>query len=53
MIKRRIVIEGLKGRTGADICVDHPISQSMYYAWRDQFMSNVGLVFESKKSLVA
>ena len=47
--KSRIILEGLKGRPVADICVEHQISQSMYYSWRDQFLSNMGQVFETKK----
>ena len=47
--KSRIILEGLKGRAVADICVEYQISQSMYYSWRDQFLSNMGQVFETKK----
>ena len=47
--KSRIILEGLKGRPIADICAEYQISQSMYYSWRDQFLSNMGQVFETKK----
>ena len=47
--KSRIILEGLKGRPVADTCVEHQISQSMYYSWRDQFLSNMGQVFETRK----
>ena len=47
--KSRIILEGLKGRPVADICIEHQISQSMYYSWRDQFLSNMGQVIETKK----
>ena len=47
--KSRIILEGLKGRPVADICIEHQISQSMYYSWRDQFLSNMGHVLETKK----
>ncbi len=47
--KSRIILEGLKGRPVADICVEYQISQSMYYSWSDQFLSNMGQVFETKK----
>ena len=47
--KSRIILEGLKGRPVADICVEYQISQSMYYSWGDQFLSNMGQVFETKK----
>ena len=45
-----IVLEGLKGRPVADICIDHNISQSMYYKWRDQFMSDGYKIFDSAKA---
>ena len=47
--KSKIILEGLKGRPGADICIEHQISQSMYYSWRDQFLTNMGQVFDTKK----
>lgn len=36
-VKARIVLEGLQGRSLADICNDYQISQAQYYTWRDQF----------------
>ena len=47
--KFRIVMEGFKGRAVADICIDHGISQSMYYKWRDQIMSEGYKVFDVAK----
>ena len=47
--KSKIILEGLKGRPVADICIEHQISQSMYYSWRDQFLTNMGQVFDTKK----
>ena len=47
--KSRILLEGLRGGPVADTCVEYQISQSMYYSWRDQFLSNMGQVFETKK----
>ena len=47
--KSQIILEGLKGRPVADICLGHQISQSMYCKWRHQFLSNMGHVFETKK----
>jgi len=44
-----IILEGLKGRKVADICSEHGIAQSQYYAWRDQFLSEGAKVFESAK----
>jgi transposase-like protein len=43
--KAMIVIEGLKGKPVADICIEHQISQAQYYQWRDQFLSNMPQVF--------
>jgi transposase len=40
-----IVIEGLRGKQVADICIEHQISQAQYYQWRDQFLSNMYQVF--------
>ena len=44
--KSRIVLEGLKGAPVSELCIEHQISQSMYYAWRDQFLTNMGHVFD-------
>lgn len=43
--KAIIVVEGLKGKPIADICIEHQISQAQYYQWRDQVMANVHQVF--------
>ena len=43
-------MEGLKGRSVADLCNEYQISQSMYYKWRDQFMTNAAFVFETDKT---
>tara|TARA_Y100000310_G_C20477658_1_gene713173 strand:- start:617 stop:850 length:234 start_codon:yes stop_codon:yes gene_type:complete len=40
-----IVVQGLKGRPVAEICIEHQISQAQYYQWRDQFMINLPQVF--------
>lgn len=48
-IKARVVIEGLKGKPIAKICNEYQISQSLYYQWRDQFLSNVDQVFDIPK----
>jgi len=45
--KAMIVVEGLKGKQVADICIEHQISQAQYYQWRDQFLSNMSHVFTS------
>ena len=41
--KSKIILEDLKGR------IEHQISQSMYYSWRDQFLTNMRQVFDTKK----
>ena len=48
--KRQIVLEGIKGRPVADLCLEHQISQSMYYSWRDQFLTHMNQAFETKKA---
>lgn len=45
--KANIVLEGLKGRSVADICADHRISQGQYYKWRDVFLTNLTQPFEA------
>ena len=47
--KAKIVLEGMKGRKVAEICNEHQISQSQYYQWRNQFISNLDKPFETKK----
>ncbi len=44
--KALVLLEGLKGRPVAELCTEHPISQSQYYAWRDQFLGNAAKTFE-------
>ncbi len=48
--KSRIVLEGIKGRSMSEICLEYQISQSMYYAWRDQFLLNIDQVFAINKN---
>lgn len=47
--KAKAVLEGLKGKPVANICNDYQISQSLYYQWKDQFMSRVAQVFDTPK----
>ena len=44
--KALVVLEGLKGKSVAEICTEHQISQSLYYQWRDQFLANAAHAFE-------
>ena len=45
--KAMIVMQGLKGKPVAEICIEHQISQAQYYQWRDQFLANMHQVFSS------
>ena len=47
--KVRVIVEGLKGKSIANICNEYQINQSLYYQWRDQFMSRVEQVFDLPK----
>ena len=47
--KAMIVIEGLKGKSVAELCTEHQISQSLYYQWRDQFLANATKAFEGQQ----
>jgi transposase-like protein len=42
-----IVLEGLKGKSVAEICTEHQISQSLYYQWRDQFLAHAAHACEA------
>ena len=44
--KALVVLEGFKGKSVAEICTEHQISQSLYYQWRDQFLANAAHAFE-------
>ena len=43
--KAMIVLQGLKGKPVAEICIDNQISQAQYYQWRDKFMMDLPRVF--------
>jgi transposase-like protein len=47
--KAKIVLQGLKGRSVAELCSEYQIHQTQYYRWRDQFLENAGRVFEIGK----
>jgi transposase-like protein len=44
-MKVMIVLQGLKGKPVAEICLEHQISQTQYYQWRDRFLANAHQVF--------
>lgn len=43
--KAMIVVQGLKGKPVGEICLEHQISQTQYYQWRDKFLANAHQVF--------
>lgn len=49
-LKAEIVLEGLRGRPLGELCNKYEISQSQYYKWRDQFLSNASVAFETSDS---
>ncbi len=54
--KATAVLQGLKGRPVADVCIEHAISQAQYCQWREQFMKKMPQLFlngeRRKKALV-
>ena len=48
-LKAKIVLEGLRGRSLAELCNEYEINQAQYYKWRDHFLSNASEAFESGK----
>lgn len=47
--KSMIVIQGLKGKPVGEICLEHQISQTQYYQWRDQFLAKAHQVFSENE----
>jgi len=47
--KATIILQGLKGRSIADICIEHQISQAQYYQWREQFMKKMPELFSNNE----
>ena len=45
--KAMIVLQGLRGKSIADLCTEHQISQAQYYQWRDQFLAGADRVFNT------
>ena len=48
-IKAQVVLAGLRGLPVAEICNAHGLSQSQYYLWRDQFLSQADKAFDTEK----
>jgi transposase-like protein len=47
--KAKIVLQGLRGRSVAELCNEYQIHQTQYYKWRDKFLENAPKVFEANK----
>lgn len=47
--KAKIVLQGLKGRSVAELCNEYQIHQQQYYRWRDKFLENASKVFETNQ----
>ena len=41
-----IILEGLKGKSVAELCTEHQINQAQYYQWRDHFLAHAGQAVE-------
>jgi len=44
--KAKVVLEGLSGKAGSELCNEYQISQNQYYQWRDKFLSEAHRAFE-------
>ena len=44
--KAMIVLEGLKGKSIAELCTEHQISQGQYYQWHDPCLAHAAKAFE-------
>ena len=44
--KANIILQGLKGKSVAELCTEYQINQAQYYQWRDQFLAHAGQAFE-------
>ena len=44
--KARIVLQGLQGKPVTELRNENQIGQSLYYQWRDQFLSHADKAFE-------
>lgn len=48
--KALIVLQGLKGKSVAEVCAEHQISQAQYYQWRDLFLANASKAFDTPQT---
>lgn len=47
--KARIVLQGLRGRSVAELCNEYQIHQTQYYKWRDKFLTDAPKVFDTAR----
>lgn len=48
--KLEAILEGIRGeKSVAQICRERGIKDTLYYKWRDQFMSQAKAIFEDKR----
>ena len=47
--KLAIVLDGLKGRSVAEICREYGISETQYYKWRDVGIESLKTGFQDKR----
>jgi hypothetical protein len=47
-LNAQIVLEGLRGRSIAEICNEYELSSSQYYKLREQFLENASHAFDSE-----
>ena len=45
--KAKLVLEGLRGWSLAEVCNAYQISRTQYYKWRDQFLAHAHETFEA------
>lgn len=48
--KTQVVLEGLRGVPLGELCAKHEISQTIFYRWKDQFLSNAERAFEANEA---
>lgn len=47
--KAKIVLQNLRGTSIGELSREHGISPGLIHKWKDQFMANVGSIFETNK----
>jgi len=44
-----VVLDGLKGRSVRDICIEYGIAESQYYKWRDEALAGMQEALNDKR----